>query len=71
VNSLREVDIEIMRRLSPRANVIPVIGKADALTPTELKDFKQRVFAFWHVYFYDFPYDPEEDDEETIAENII
>ena len=32
-----------MRRLSPRVNVIPVIGKADSLTPGELKGFKKRV----------------------------
>lgn len=44
--SLREMDIELMRRLSPRVNVIPVIGKADSLTPSELKAFKKRV---WHV----------------------
>ena len=43
VSSLREIDIELMRRLSPRVNVIPVIGKADSLTPSELKVFKKRV----------------------------
>ena len=32
-----------MRRLSPRVNVIPVIGKADSFTPTELRGFKKRV----------------------------
>jgi septin family protein len=42
-SSLREMDIELMRRLSPRVNVIPVIGKADSLTPSELKGFKKRV----------------------------
>lgn len=40
---LREIDIELMQRLSPRVNVIPVIGKADTLTPAELRVFKQRV----------------------------
>jgi cell division control protein 11 len=44
--SLREIDIELMRRLSPRVNVIPVIGRADSLTPQELKDFKKRVKSF-------------------------
>ena len=43
VISLREMDIELMRRLSPRVNVIPVIGKADSLTPSELRGFKKRV----------------------------
>jgi cell division control protein 11 len=41
--SLREMDIELMRRLSPRVNVIPVIGKADSLTPSELRGFRKRV----------------------------
>jgi septin family protein len=40
--SLREIDIELMRRLSPRVNVIPVVGRADSLIPQELKDFKRR-----------------------------
>jgi cell division control protein 11 len=31
-----------MRRLSPRVNVIPVVGRADSLIPQELKDFKRR-----------------------------
>lgn len=44
--SLREIDIELMRRLSPRVNVIPVVGRADSLTPQELKDFKRRVSAY-------------------------
>lgn len=40
------MDIELMRKLSPRVNVIPVIGKADSLTPTELHAFKIRVSHF-------------------------
>ena len=40
------MDIELMRRLSPRVNVIPVIGKADSLTPTELRGFKKRVSTY-------------------------
>jgi Septin len=53
--SLREMDIELMRRLSPRVNVIPVIGKADSLTPSELKAFKRRVSfsIFCGVYAVD------------------
>lgn len=48
-NSLRELDIELMRRLSPRVNVIPVIGKADSLTPSELRDFKKRVGVLFYL----------------------
>jgi len=72
-HALREMDIELMRRLSPRVNVIPVIGKADSLTPSELKAFKKRIMEdidHYEIPIYNFPYDIEEDDEETIADNI-
>ncbi|KDQ19719.1 hypothetical protein BOTBODRAFT_27141 [Botryobasidium botryosum FD-172 SS1] len=71
-HSLREMDIELMRRLSPRVNVIPVVGKADSLTPSELKGFKKRVMEdieYYGIPVYNFPYDVEEDDEETIIDN--
>ncbi|CAE6463499.1 unnamed protein product [Rhizoctonia solani] len=71
-HALREMDIELMRRLSPRVNVIPVIGKADSLTPAELKGFKKRVMEdieHYGIPVYNFPYDVEEDDEETIQDN--
>ncbi|KAH8923850.1 GTP binding protein [Atractiella rhizophila] len=71
-HALRELDIELMRRLSPRVNVIPVVGKADSMTPSELSDFKKRVMEdieHYQIPVYNFPYDVEEDDEETIADN--
>ncbi|KAJ7354684.1 GTP binding protein [Mycena albidolilacea] len=70
---LREMDVELMRRLSPRVNVIPVIGRADSLTVTELRAFKKRVMEdidHYEIPIYNFPYDVEEDDEETIQENM-
>lgn len=42
-HSLREMDIELMRRLSPRVNVIPVLGKSDTMTFGERQAFKKRV----------------------------
>ena len=33
----------MIRRLTTRVNVVPVIGKADALTPVELHAMKQSV----------------------------
>ncbi|KIJ45478.1 hypothetical protein M422DRAFT_250798 [Sphaerobolus stellatus SS14] len=71
-HALREMDIELMRRLSPRVNVIPVIGKADSLTPSELKGFKKRIMEdieHYDIPVYNFPYDVEEDDEDTIQDN--
>jgi septin family protein len=41
--SLKPLDIEIMKRLGTRVNLIPVIAKADTLTQNDLFAFKQRV----------------------------
>ncbi|MCJ1231667.1 hypothetical protein MMC12_008346 [Toensbergia leucococca] len=71
-HGLRELDIELMRRLSPRVNVIPVIGKADSLTPAELAESKKLVMEdieHYRIPIYNFPYDIEEDDEDTVEEN--
>lgn len=40
---LKPLDIEIMKRLSTRVNLIPVIAKADTLAPAELEVFKSRI----------------------------
>lgn len=71
-HGLRELDIELMKRLSPRVNVIPVIGKADSLTPAELAESKKLVMEdieHYKIPVYNFPYDIEEDDEDTVEEN--
>jgi cell division control protein 11 len=70
--SLRELDIELMRRLAPRVNVIPVIGRADSLTPSELAQTKKLIMEdieYYRIPVYNFPYDIEEDDEDTVEEN--
>ena len=61
-----------MKRLSPRVNVIPVIGKADSLTPAEIAESKRLVMEdieHYRIPVYNFPYDMEEDDEDTVEEN--
>ena len=42
-HTLKPLDIEVMSRLSQRVNLIPVIAKADTLTPRDLAIFKERV----------------------------
>ncbi len=42
-HSLKPLDIEVMKRLCSRVNLIPVIAKADTLSPADLAKFKQRV----------------------------
>lgn len=44
-SSLKPIDIEFMRRLHQKVNLIPVIAKADTLTEEEVMLFKQRVCA--------------------------
>lgn len=66
------MDIEFMRRLGPRVNIIPVIAKSDTLTPEELAGFKARIMediAHYQIPIFNFPYDAEEDDDETIEQN--
>ena len=42
-HALKPLDIEVMKRLSSRVNLIPVIAKADTLSPADLLAFKARV----------------------------
>jgi septin 7 len=43
-HSLKPLDIEVMRRLHTKVNLIPIIAKADTLTDDEINSFKQRVW---------------------------
>ncbi|KAK0264975.1 Septin spn4 [Friedmanniomyces endolithicus] len=42
-HTLKPLDIEVMKRLSSRVNLIPVIAKADTLSPHDLARFKHRM----------------------------
>ncbi|KAJ3297383.1 hypothetical protein HK104_000554 [Borealophlyctis nickersoniae] len=42
-HSLRPLDIEVMKQLGSRVNLIPVIAKADTLTPADIQTFKDRI----------------------------
>ncbi|KAH3674400.1 hypothetical protein WICMUC_003237 [Wickerhamomyces mucosus] len=44
-HSLKPLDIETMKKLSTRVNLIPVIAKADTLSPNEISEFKNRIRA--------------------------
>jgi septin 7 len=66
-HSLKPLDVEVMRRLHTKVNLIPVIAKADTLTDDEVIAFKHRVsdrFSFQFLlllYFWpdftNFPID--------------
>lgn len=70
LNSLKPIDIVVLKKLSDVVNVVPVIAKSDSLTLEERQAFKERIkeeFAFHQLKM--FPYDNEEHDEEERAVN--
>ncbi|WPG97895.1 Hypothetical protein R9X50_00067700 [Acrodontium crateriforme] len=70
-HALKPLDVEVMRRLHTKVNLIPVIAKSDTLTDDEISAFKHRILAdiqFHNIQIFEGPR-YEMDDEETIAEN--
>ncbi|KAH8827223.1 septin [Flagelloscypha sp. PMI_526] len=63
-HTLKPLDIEIMKRLGTRVNLIPIIAKADTLTQNDLHTFKQRVrevIAAQSIRIYTPPVDMDDD----------
>lgn len=71
-HGLRELDVEIMKRVARFTNVLPVICKADSFTKEELKQFRQNIMndiETFNVPVYKFEIDPDDDDLEAVEEN--
>ncbi|KAI8147536.1 Septin-domain-containing protein [Fennellomyces sp. T-0311] len=69
-HTLKPLDIEIMRHLGSRVNLIPVIAKADTLTPNDLAKFKRNILEVidaQNIRVYSCPI--ESDDESITASN--
>lgn len=63
-HGLKPLDVEFMKRLHDKVNIIPLVAKADTLTPDECRDFKKTILneiAQHRIKIYEFP---ECDDEE-------
>ncbi|TKR81718.1 hypothetical protein L596_015545 [Steinernema carpocapsae] len=61
-HGLKELDVQFMKHLHDRVNIIPVIAKADTLTTVELMRFKRNISADIEkqgIKIYKFP-EPEE-----------
>lgn len=66
-HGLKPLDIEFMQRLCDKVNIIPVISKADTLTPEEITHFKKQILneiAQHKIKIYDFP-DPSDEEEDA------
>ncbi|CAG8631407.1 290_t:CDS:2 [Acaulospora morrowiae] len=67
-NGLTDKDIRILKRLTARVNVIPVVAKADLLTTTQLANLKQAIkndLKEHSIPVFDFPVDDELMDPEV------
>uniref|UniRef100_A0A182JYM7 Septin-type G domain-containing protein n=1 Tax=Anopheles christyi TaxID=43041 RepID=A0A182JYM7_9DIPT len=66
-HSLRQLDIDLLRRMHKKVNIILVIGKADTLTPKEVKALKVRILddiETHGIQIYRFPDCDSDEDEE-------
>eukprot|EP00095_Tigriopus_kingsejongensis_P000217 maker-scaffold55_size446313-snap-gene-0.18 protein:Tk00217 transcript:maker-scaffold55_size446313-snap-gene-0.18-mRNA-1 annotation:"Septin-4" len=66
-HGLRQIDLEFLKRLQYKVNLIPVIAKADCLTPAEVRKLKQQInqeIEENDIEIYQFPdCDSDEDDD--------
>ncbi|WWD17855.1 hypothetical protein CI109_102299 [Kwoniella shandongensis] len=63
-NTLKPLDVEIMKRLGTRVNLIPVVAKADTMTPEDLSNFKtiiREVVVAQNIKIYTPPIDTEDE----------
>ncbi|XP_047113097.1 septin-2 isoform X2 [Schistocerca piceifrons] len=66
-HGLRQLDLEFLRRLHRKVNIVPVIAKADTLTANEVRRLKERVMADIEdnkIQIYQFPDCDTDEDED-------
>ncbi|KAL8943683.1 MAG: hypothetical protein Q9216_000882 [Gyalolechia sp. 2 TL-2023] len=68
-HTLKPLDIEVMKRLSSRVNLIPVVAKADTLSPADLARFKHRIRAVIEAQGIRIYQPPLEEDDEGAAQH--
>ncbi|KAH8020051.1 hypothetical protein HPB51_023934 [Rhipicephalus microplus] len=71
-HGLKPLDIEFMKRLHDKVNIIPVIAKADTMTPEECSLFKRTILneiTQNKIRLYEFP-DPEDEEESKLQKPL-
>jgi septin 4 len=66
-HSLRQMDLDMMRRLHKKVNIVIVITKADTLTQTEVKRLKSNIMRDIEangIQLYKFPECDSDEEEE-------
>ncbi|OQD88145.1 hypothetical protein PENANT_c004G06008 [Penicillium antarcticum] len=66
-HTLKPLDIEVMKRLSSRVNLIPVVAKADTLSHGDLARYKERIRAVIEAQGIKIYSPPVEEDDEHAA----
>lgn len=67
-HGLKPLDVEFMQRLHDKVNIVPVIAKADTMTPDECAHFKKQILneiAQHKIKIYEFP-EVEEEEENKL-----
>lgn len=71
-HGLRQIDLEFLKRLQYKVNLIPVIAKADTLTKEEVQKLKQNInkeIEDNDIEIYQFPDCDSDEDEEFKGQN--
>jgi len=73
-HGLKPLDVEFMKRLHDKVNVIPVIAKADTMTPEEVSHFKRQIMnqiVQAKIRIYEFPDEEALGNGETVSNKEI
>ncbi|XP_050537541.1 septin-7 isoform X5 [Daktulosphaira vitifoliae] len=68
-HGMTPLDVEFMQRLHDKVNIIPVISKADTMTPNEVTEYKKQILneiALHKIKIYDFPDSDKEEDRDSL-----
>ncbi|XP_047449420.1 septin 4b isoform X2 [Mugil cephalus] len=72
-HGLRPLDVEFMKALHEKVNIVPVLAKADTLTPTEVKKKKFKIreeIEQYGIKIYQFPDCDSDEDEEFKQQDL-
>ncbi|XP_069507745.1 septin-4-like isoform X2 [Ambystoma mexicanum] len=72
-HGLRPLDIEFMKAIHNKVNIVPVIGKADSLTLAEVQKKKQKIrdeIEEFGINIYTFPECDSDEDEEIKQQDM-
>lgn len=71
-HGLRELDVQSMLKMSKYVNILPIIGRADSFTKSELANFKRNILQDierFKIPVFQFQADESETDPEIIEES--